>query len=69
MRKIIKLYEHKDQIFDVETKVYSDVSKTLALCDDSTVWLLNYTVENELSWIKLPDIPQDEVMFGGVGDK
>lgn len=66
MRKIIKLYEHKDHVFDVETGAYVDNPKTLALCDDGTVWNLDYTAEDELCWIKLPNIPQDEVMFGGV---
>lgn len=64
MRKIIQIQQSPQQVLDQTTGEYSTLFTTTALCDDGTYWML---VSN--GWIKYPDIPQDEVMFGGVGDK
>lgn len=47
MRKIIQISESNDK---------GDWNVT-ALCDDGTVWHINY-ISN--SWKKLPDIPQEQ---------
>lgn len=63
MRKIIQIYESQQQVLDQSTGAYSTIPITTALCDDGTFWRLMTN-----GWVKYPDIPQDEVMFGGAGE-
>lgn len=59
MRKIVKLYEHSNRVFDVECGTWVNTFITLALCDDGTIWRLGYDADEDVRWFKLPDIPQE----------
>lgn len=63
MRKIIQIQPSPQQVLDQTTGAYLTTPITTALCDDGTYWRLMAN-----GWIKFPDIPQDEVMFGGAGE-